>query len=142
MESGCGRTVRKTGGLALMLAALLAGGQYARAQSAQDWMNTMLAHENAATNERGRYLYLNEERSERTGGHLWTEWVAETDWGKVRYLVQEDGRPLAPDRVVKEKARIADEAARPDAFKAAEEGKATAKSMRERCSRFCRRRFC
>ena len=83
----------------------------------------MLAHENAATGERGRYLYLNMERSERTGGHLWTEWVAETDWGKVRYLVAEDGKPLPPDRVAKEKARVADEAAHPDTFKAAEDSK-------------------
>ena len=113
--------VRKVGwGLATV--ALAAGT--GRAQSAQDWMSTMLAHENAATSERGRYLYLNVERSERSGGHLWMEWVAETNWGKVRYLVAEDGKPLPPDRVTKEKARVADEAAHPDAFKAAEDSKA------------------
>ncbi len=106
------------------MAAALATASHCPAQSAQDWMNTMLAHENAATTERGRYLYLNLERSERTGGHLWAEWVAETDWGKVRYVVAEDGQPLSPDRVAKEKARIADEAAHPDAFKSAEDSKA------------------
>ena len=122
MVSGCGGTVGRLRWLAL--AAALAGGASLPAQSAQQWMGTMLAHENAATHERGRYLYLNAERSERTGGHLWTEWVAETDWGKVRFLVAEDGKPLPPDRVAKEKARVADEAAHPDAFKAAEDSKA------------------
>ena len=120
-----GRRVRLAIVAAAVLSAVVAGGaQGAAAQSAQDWMSTMLAHENAATGERGRYLYLNVERSERTGGHVWTEWVAETDWGKVRYLVQEDGRPLPPDRLAKEKARLADEAAHPDTFKAAEDSKA------------------
>ena len=115
-----------TGGAALMLLLAACAVCPARlpAQSAQQWMGTMLAHENAATNERGRYLYLNHERSERTGGHLWAEWVAETDWGKVRYVVAEDGQPLPPDRVAKEKARLSDEAEHPDTFKAAEDSKA------------------
>ena len=129
MLSGCGWKSGRTGstggaGLALLLILVAGYPAHLVAQSAQQWMNTMLDHENAATHERGRYLYLNQERSERTGGHLWTEWGAETNWGKVRYVVAEDGHPLPPDRVDKEKARLSDEAEHPDAFKAAEDSKA------------------
>ncbi len=119
MLSGYGRNSRW-----VVLLVMLAAAASCAAQSAQEWMSTMLAHENAASNERGRYMYMNVEKSERTGAHLWAEWVGETNWGKVRYLVAEDGKPLPPDRAAKEKARLADEAAHPDAFKAAEDSKA------------------
>ena len=116
--------MRVMGLVAGMLLGFGAGSGMCSGQSAQQWMGTMLEHENAATNERGRYMYTNEERSERTGGHLWRERVAETDWGKVHYLLAEDGKPLTGDRLAAEKARVADEAARPEAFKAAEQSKA------------------
>ena len=102
-------------GLLGMLCATGAMGQDATATIA-----TMVQHEGEAATHRGRYLYTSEERSDRTGGHLWTERVAETGWGKVRYLVSEDGNPLTGDRLAAEKAKLADEAARPDAFKKAE----------------------
>ena len=79
-------------------------------------MQQMIANENLAEQHRDRYLYLSKERSERTGGHLWTERVAETDAGKVRMLIAEDGQPLTGDRQSAERARLADIAAHPDAF--------------------------
>jgi hypothetical protein len=61
-------------------------------------------------------MFLSEERSERTGGHLWTERVVETAMGKVRLLVAEDGKPLSAERQAAERARLADIAAHPEAF--------------------------
>lgn len=81
------------------------------------------ARETEATNHRGRYMYLSVERSERTGGHEWTERVAETAWGKVRYLIAEDGKPLTGDRLAAERARIEDEGKNPEIFKHEEAGK-------------------
>ena len=49
-------------------------------------VDTMLAHEGDPAEHRINYMYLSEERSERTGGHLWTERVVETTSGKVRLL--------------------------------------------------------
>ena len=55
----------------------------------------MAANEVLAAQHKDHYIYLSKERSERTGGHLWTEKVVETDAGKVRFLLAEDGAPLA-----------------------------------------------
>ena len=81
------------------------------------------ARETEASNHRGRYMYLSVERSERTGGHEWTERVAETAWGKVRYLIAEDGKPLTGERLAAERARIEDEGRNPEIFKNQESGK-------------------
>ena len=62
--------------------------------------------------------YTSNERSERTGGHLWTERVAETSAGKVRLLLAEDGKPLSAERQKGERARMADIAAHPEEFSA------------------------
>jgi hypothetical protein len=66
-------------------------------------------------------MYLSQERSERTGGHLWTERVIETPTGKVRLLLAEDGKPLSTERQAAEKARLADIAAHPAAFQKREQ---------------------
>jgi hypothetical protein len=76
----------------------------------------MLAHEGDPGEHRIKYMYLSEERSERTGGHLWTERVVETAMGKVRLLLAEDGKPLSAERQTAEKARLADIVAHPEAF--------------------------
>lgn len=76
----------------------------------------MLVHEKEAELHRAHYLYTSNERSERTGGHLWTERVAETSAGKIRLLLAEDGRPLSGARLSGERVRMADIAAHPDAF--------------------------
>ncbi|SEG70428.1 hypothetical protein SAMN05421819_4436 [Bryocella elongata] len=53
-----------------------------------------------------RYEYWNEERSERTGGHLWREHILETGRGKLAILEQVDGQPLSPDRAASERRRL------------------------------------
>src|SRR5271168_5610201 len=108
---------------AIVLLGLLAAGA-ARAQSSTDArriVETMLAHEGDPAEHRNMYMYLSEERSERTGGHLWTERVVETAMGKVRLLLAEDGKPLSPARQAAERARLADIAAHPDAFQRREQ---------------------
>jgi hypothetical protein len=82
----------------------------------RDVVNTMLAHEKEAELHRDHYAYTSFERSERTGGHLWMERVAETNAGKVRLLLAEDGKPLSGERLAVERARLADIAANPEAF--------------------------
>ncbi len=96
----------------------------ARAQSSNDArriVDTMLAHEGDPAEHRYKYMYLSEERSERTGGHLWTERVIETEMGKVRLLLAEDGKPVSAERLAAERARLADIAAHPDAFQRREQ---------------------
>jgi hypothetical protein len=66
-------------------------------------------------------MYMSEERSERTGEHLWHERVVETSVGKVRLLLAEDGKPLSPERAAAERARLAEVAAHPDAFQRREQ---------------------
>jgi hypothetical protein len=85
-------------------------------QSAKQIVATMLANENVAAQHKDHYLYLSQERSDRTGGHLWTEKVVETDAGKVRILIAEDGKPLPPDRVGQERGRLAAIVADPAGF--------------------------
>jgi hypothetical protein len=85
-------------------------------------VDTMLTHEGDPAEHRLNYMYLSEERSERTGGHLWMERVVETPMGKVRLLLAEDGKPLSAERQAAERARLADLAAHPDAFQRREQG--------------------
>jgi len=85
-------------------------------QSAKQIVATMLANEDAAAHHRDHYQYLSQERSDRTGGHLWFEKVVETDAGKVRMLLAEDGHPLSPDRVGQERSRLAAIVADPESF--------------------------
>jgi hypothetical protein len=114
---------------AVVLLALLAVGAV-RAQSAdvagssnaaRRVVDTMLTNESNPGEHRLKYMYLSEERSERTGGHLWTERVVETPMGKVRLLLAEDGKPLTADRLTAEKARLAEILAHPDAFQRREQ---------------------
>lgn len=95
----------------------------------------MVANEDVAEQHRGHYVYLSKERSERTGGHLWTERVAETTAGKVRLLLAEDGQPLKGDHLAAERARLAEIAAHPDEFEKREQalrnGERHAKQMLE-----------
>jgi hypothetical protein len=84
--------------------------------AAKQVVDTMLAHENDPVEHRNLYMYLCEERSERTGGHLWRERVAETPLGKVRLLLSEDGKPLNADRAAAERAKLAQIVAHPEEF--------------------------
>ena len=85
-------------------------------QAARQMVDTMLVHVGNQSEHSNRYMYVSEERSDRTGGRLWTELVAETSVGKVRLLVAEDGKSLSAERAAAEKVRLADIAAHPDAF--------------------------
>ena len=76
----------------------------------------MVVHEDYEAAHRTHYMYLSKERSDRTGGHLWTEKVVETTDGKLRMLVAEDDVPLSDDRMAAEKARLAEIAAKPGEF--------------------------
>jgi hypothetical protein len=84
-------------------------------------VDTMLSHEGDPAEHRLKYMYLSEERSERTNGHLWTERVVETSMGKVRLLIAEDGKPLSAERQAAEKTKLADIAAHPAAFQKREQ---------------------
>ena len=79
-------------------------------------VSALVANEAVAAQHKDRYTYISQERSDRTGGHLWTERVVETDAGKVTMLLAEDGRPLSPERTAQERARLAAIAADPAAF--------------------------
>ena len=76
----------------------------------------MLANEDVAAQHKGRYAYLSKERSDRTGGHLWTEKLVETSVGKVRMLLAEDGQPLSAERIAQERGRLAGVVADPAGF--------------------------
>ena len=89
----------------------------ARGQDPKQMIETLIAHEDGASAHRGHYMYTSEERSARTNGHLWTERIAETAWGKVRLLVKEDGHPLAAAQEAAERQRLAGDAADPEGFK-------------------------
>jgi hypothetical protein len=92
------------------------GGNLAN-PDAQAIVTKMLNLEVQEAQHKGHYLYLSKERSERTGGHLWTEWVAETSAGKIRHLIAEDGQALNENRAAAEKARLDGIAANPEAFR-------------------------
>jgi len=83
---------------------------------ARQIVTTLLANEDAASRHRDHYMYLSEERSDRTGGRLWREKVVETSAGMVRMLIAEDGKQLSPERLQRERARLAGIVADPEAF--------------------------
>jgi hypothetical protein len=108
----------------MILLSCLLGGADLQAQSsseAKQIVDTMLTHESDPGEHRNRYMYLSEERSDRTGGHLWRERVVETSLGKVRLLVAEDGKQLSADRAAVERSKLADIAAHPEAFQRREQ---------------------
>jgi hypothetical protein len=84
--------------------------------SATQIVAAMLANEQTAALHKDYYSYLSNERSDRTGGHLWAEKVVETEVGKVRMLLAEDGKPLSPERAAQERGRLAGIVADPEAF--------------------------
>jgi len=85
-------------------------------QKPQDVIVAMIHNEDAAAARHERYEYLSNERSNRTGGHLWTERVVETAPGRVRLLLAVDGKPLTPAAMQQERARLGDIRAHPEGF--------------------------
>jgi hypothetical protein len=88
-------------------------------QSAAEVVAGMLKNEAAARKTRQYYSFISMERSTRTGGHLWKEKVVETPEGVMRRLLEEDGKPLTPARAADEDRRVAELAAHPEEFQAA-----------------------
>jgi hypothetical protein len=80
----------------------------------------MLAQEDNPLANRDHYEFLSKERSDRTGQHVWTERVAETDQGRVRMLLAVDGKPLSAEQEETERRRLAEIVAHPEAFAASE----------------------
>jgi hypothetical protein len=70
-------------------------------------VTAMVQNEKKTRGNRTFFHYISEERSARTGGHLWKEKVVETPDGLLRRLIAEDGKPLAPNRAAAEDRRIA-----------------------------------
>jgi hypothetical protein len=101
--------------------------------SAKDIVSTMLTNEHYAAAHKDNFIFLSNERSERTGGKLWTERVVETPHGRVRLLLQEDGKPISAERAQQERDRLANDVAHPDAFeqreKAQKDDEARARQM-------------
>lgn len=75
-------------------------------QKPQDVVQAMINNENAAAARHEHWEYMSNERSGRTGGHVWTERVVETAPGRVRQLVGIDGKPLTPEQMQREIARL------------------------------------
>lgn len=80
-------------------------------------VNEMGQNERAALRDSRRFTYISEERSARTGGHLWTEKVVETKDGLFRRLIAEDGKPLASGQAKAEEQHLAYLVAHPEAFR-------------------------
>jgi hypothetical protein len=79
-------------------------------------MKALIENERQAILTKERYEYLSNEKSDRTGGHLWTERVVETAQGRVRLLTAVDGKPLSPQRSQEEHERLTGMAANPAEF--------------------------
>jgi hypothetical protein len=84
-------------------------------------VEAMVAHEDDEAAHKDRYEFLSNERSDRTGGQMWTERVAEIKQGRVRYLVAVDGKPLTLEQDRVERGRLAGIVADPEAFVAREQ---------------------
>jgi hypothetical protein len=88
----------------------------------QALVHEVIENENAAAARQEHWEYLSNERSGRTGGHLWTERVVETTPGRVRMLIAVDGKPLSPEQMQAERARVEQIREHPDAFILHEKG--------------------
>jgi hypothetical protein len=77
----------------------------------------MVQAETAAWRNRPYFRYRNQERSNRTNGHLWEELVVETPDGSLSRLISEDGKPLSSNRQKEEDQRIAYLATHPSEFR-------------------------
>jgi hypothetical protein len=77
----------------------------------------MAANEVTARQQNQNFFYVSEERSDRTGGHLWKENVVETTDGPLRRLIAIDNRPLTVAEAEAEQRRIDNLVSHPDAFR-------------------------
>jgi hypothetical protein len=89
----------------------------------QELLRAMITEEQDSAAKHERYEYLSKERSERTGGHVWTERVVETGQGKVRLLLEVDGVPVSAEKTEQERGRLAGILANPEEFSRTEEAR-------------------
>jgi hypothetical protein len=76
----------------------------------------MIEKEHEASLHKPPFSYISVERSDRTGGHEWTEQVIEVPDGRLRELIMEDGISLSGDRRRREGARLRSIAQNPESF--------------------------
>ena len=95
----------------ICIACLAAGAQDASS------VTRMAENERAARVAKKHFSYMLEERSPRTGNHLWLERVVEVDDGPVRRLLSVDGHPLSAADAQAEQQRLTDLANHPDVFR-------------------------
>ncbi len=79
-------------------------------------VSAMIAQEDDTAAHRDTYEFLSKERSARTGGQVWTERVVETSFGRVRFLLAVDGKPLNAEQEGVERGRLAGIVADSEAF--------------------------
>jgi len=109
-----GRSLRSQWGRAAFALVLLATAATAQETSL---VQKMAANEVAARQQRSHFFYVSEERSDRTGGHLWREKVVEINDGALRRLVAIDNRPLTAAAAEAEQRRIDSLVSNPDEFR-------------------------
>lgn len=97
-----------------LIALLLPAGMQGQAA---DLVARMAARETEMRAQKALYTFLSEERSERTGGHLWKEHVVETEDGPMRRLLAVDGQALSPFEAQREETRLAAIVADPADFR-------------------------
>jgi len=85
-------------------------------QSPNQLLEAMIQQERSSAARHERYEYLSKERSDRTGGHTWTERVVETGNGKIRLLLAVDGIPVSPEKAQQERERLAAIVSNPEEF--------------------------
>jgi hypothetical protein len=81
----------------------------AHAQAIQtpiELVRAMVAHEDDNAAHKDCYEFVSEEKSDRTGGHLWKERVVEIPEGRIRMLLEEDGKPIPDDREKVERSKL------------------------------------
>ncbi len=118
--------------VALSVAARADGPTPQASLKPQDVIQAMIDNENAASARHERWEYISNERSSRTGGHLWTERVVETAPGRLRLLLGVDGKPLSPQETEQERARLEAIREHPETFIKHEQGtRAEEKRARE-----------
>jgi hypothetical protein len=77
----------------------------------------MAANEVAARQQRLHFFYVSEERSDRSGGHLWKENVVEVNDGPLRRLIAVDNKLLTTAEAEAEQRRIDYLVSHPDEFR-------------------------
>ena len=107
-------SLRSQAGRVALVLALLASTAWPQETNL---IQQVAANEVAARQTRPRYFYVSEERSVRTGGHLWKENVVETTDGPLRRLIAIDNQPLTAAAAEAEQRRIDNLVAHPDEFR-------------------------